>query len=50
MILHEEDLEYMSATEQLLNEWRTAKGMFNAPLEDYLKECRAKLETVRYGT
>jgi hypothetical protein len=48
MILHEEDLAYMGATEQLLNEWRSKQGVFNAPLEEYLKDCRAKLETVKY--
>jgi hypothetical protein len=50
MILLEKDLAYMGATEQLLMEWRNKKGVFDAPLEDYLKECRAKLETLRYET
>jgi hypothetical protein len=48
MILLEEDLEYMGATDQLFNDWRTKKGDYNAPLEDYLKDCRRKLETRRY--
>ncbi len=48
MILHEEDLAYMGATEQGLNEWWTKKGDYNAPLEDYLHECRAKLEAIKY--
>jgi hypothetical protein len=48
MILHEDNLAYMGATSKLLNEWRTRKGVYNAPLEDYLKECRGKLEAVKY--
>ena len=48
MILLEEDLEYMGATEQLFHEWQNKKGDYSAPLEDYLKDCRGKLETHRY--
>ncbi len=50
MILHEEDLAYMGATEQLFNEWKTSTGVYDAPLEKYLQECRAKQEEERYET
>jgi hypothetical protein len=49
MILHEEDLEYLGATEQRLHAWRSTKGVHDAPLDDYLKECRAKLEEAKYA-
>jgi hypothetical protein len=40
----------MGATDKLLIEWRTKKGVYDAPLEDYLRECRAIQEADRYQT